>query len=221
MSPQPGRRGRRQSVVLLYGENKNDTGALKELLVALEPVFDGRVSPRRETLREVKNARPQDLPSRGEELRKLVAVEHSARDVACVFVHEDCDAVEPAHERLLARLEETHSASGLPTFGVAPAWELEAWWFLWPDQAKLRASWRRPDGYVGRDVGRIANAKEAFTAAVRPPGANRKGFPDYAESDSAAIARRVREAGVADSPLAQSRSYDAFRERSSRAASTL
>lgn len=56
--------------------------------------------------------------------------------------------------------------------------------------AKVVTGWREPNDWVGKDVGRVENAKEALTRAVRPKQVDRK-VRDYHEADSIAIARNV------------------------------
>jgi hypothetical protein len=85
---------------------------------------------------------------------------------------------------------------------------------MWPQAvAAVREAWRAPDDYVGRRVGLIPEAKERLREAVRPNGVARARFPDYTESDSVRIATNVREMGIADEPLAISRSYERFRNQ--------
>jgi hypothetical protein len=98
---------------------------------------------------------------------------------------------------------------------VVPAWELEAWWFMWPDavQAVRPKSWRAPDDHLGKRVGLIKDAKEELRRKVVPKDLKpekRKSFPHYQESDSPAIARQVREKKLARKPGAKSDSYSRF-----------
>jgi hypothetical protein len=94
---------------------------------------------------------------------------------------------------------------------VVPAWELEAWWFLWPDAVvAVQTTWRKPDDFVGRRVGLIENAKEELARRVVPrtKGVRVRG---YVEADSVRIARKVKELGLAHAPRGDSASYDRFR----------
>lgn len=155
-----------------------------------------------------------DIPERVRRVADVVKAERIRNEVGCIFVHEDCDRVEPAHEEDAAKLEKALEDVGCDAHAVTPAWEMEAWWFLWPDAVKdANPSWRKPDDYVGKSVGLIQNAKEELMRRVIPPGVKlgRSGFRGYQESDSPRIALRVRERGLVDKPEAKSGSYDRFR----------
>lgn len=214
----------RAAIVLIYGESLHDTKAIRELIEALAPAWERRVQPRREPPVEIKNTNIADLPKRRDRLAAAIAVERSARSVMCVFAHEDCDEVEPAHREVSERIESTLSSVGCPAYAVAPAWELEAWWFQWPEAVRAsNPSWRTPDDYLGRNVGKVRNPKERLQRAVMPTGmtgAQKANFRSYRESDSPRIARLVRQRGEATTPQAQSDSYEWFVSRVEKAQST-
>ncbi|EYF02467.1 hypothetical protein [Chondromyces apiculatus] len=91
---------------------------------------------------------------------------------------------------------------------------MEAWWFLWPDAVKAaNQSWRKPDDYLGKNVGMIRDAKEELKRRVVPRGAKpgRGGFRGYTDADAPRIAAEVSRLGIADKPGGQSGSYDRFR----------
>ncbi len=115
------------------------------------------------------------------------------------------------------RIESTLASVGCPVYAVAPAWELEAWWFQWPKAVRAsNPSWRVPADYVGRNVGAVRNVKERLQDAVMPAGmkgAQKAQFRTYKESDSPRIAQSVRERGEARAPEAQSESYEWFVSR--------
>ena len=130
-----------------------------------------------------------------------------------ILAHEDCDDFEPNDEAIAAKIEAALSHLGVEVHAVVPAWELEAWWFLWPDAvARVHSTWRKPSVRVGQRVGLIRNAKQELTRAVRPK-TNARTARSYCESDSVRIARQVRAMGIADSPRGKSASYDRFRLR--------
>lgn len=212
-----GRGTSRASVALVYGESLFDTRAICELIEAMAPKWERRVQARRDPPIEVKNAKLQDLPRRSDRLAGALATERVAHEVACVFAHEDCDDVEPAHRSLTTRIESVLGQIGVPVFAVTPAWETEAWWFMWPDAvAAVRPSWRAPDDYVGRNVGLIRDAKETLQNAVVPTGLNRtqkRKFRSYQETDAPDIARSVRKRGEVRSPRAKSESFAYFATR--------
>jgi hypothetical protein len=199
----------------VFGEDENDTKVIQELLIALCPEFERMIKVFRKPPILMKDCDSSKLPDRVEIIRRLIDAEQTTSDVICVFAHEDCDNVEPAHLELAKRIEDGFSAAGYHVHAVTPAWEMEAWLFLWPEAvAAFRPSWRSLDRYRGRNVGRIQNAKEELARSVRPVGRAASRAREYRESDAPIIARRIREMGLADSPAGQSDSYDMFRARS-------
>jgi hypothetical protein len=202
-------------LVLVFGEDENDRKSIRELIEALRPDLVGKVQERRHPLVLIKNARPEDVPERAQRIADAVDIDRALHDVVCVFAHEDCDDVEPKHEAACAKIEAALAKAGCPAHAVVPAWELEAWWFMWPEavQAVRPKSWRAPDDYLGKKVGLIKDAKEELGKKVVPKDLKpekRKNFPHYQESDSPEIARHVREKKLARNPGAKSDSYARF-----------
>jgi hypothetical protein len=196
--------------VLVFGESPNDTAAIKELIEALCPELTGSVETRRQPQIHMKDVPLDRLPRKVDKILKQIQLEIVGREVSCIFIHEDCDDVEPADTAAARRIEDGFRDSGYRVHAVTPAWEIEAWWLQWPEQVgKIRSSWRSPTKYLGREVGRVRDAKEELDRLVTPPSA-RDGFLGYRESDSAAIARQVRDDNVARSPKANSSSYLRF-----------
>lgn len=202
-------RARRQ-VVLVFGEDENDTRAIAELIVAACPELIGKVKPRARPPVLIKDARPEHVPSRAATIAAIIDVERVSADVVCVFAHEDCDALEPAHEDVTRRIEDALAAQGHRVHAVAPAWEMEAWWFQWPAAvASYRPSWKRlPDTH--RNFGQVQDAKEQLTRALRPTARGSKKTRDYSVTDAPAIARKVRELGIVRTPIGRSDSFNAF-----------
>lgn len=177
-------------VVLVFGEHDHDRRAICRLTMGLRPDLQGQVEPRKTPLVLIKNATPDKAKSNAEKIAKLVKQEGAARTVVAVLAHEDCDAMEPAHVAVADKIEKALGAAGCPgkAIGVTPAWEIEAWWFVFPDAvAPVVKGWRTPDDCLGRDVGKLQNAKEALIKAVRPKDGKSKPR-DYAEADSPQIA---------------------------------
>ncbi|XXY20794.1 hypothetical protein WME88_14300 [Sorangium sp. So ce216] len=151
----------------------------------------------------IKGARPEEVPDRAQRIADAVDAERVRAEVRCVFAHEDCDDVEPAHEKVAEEIESALRAAGCDAHAVAPAWEMEAWWFLWPDAVKAaNPSWRSPNDYVGRNVGIIRNAKEELKRRVVPSDvkSGQRGFRGYRESDAPRIAAEVSKLGLANAP---------------------
>lgn len=205
----------RRSRVLVFGEDDHDRKAIKALAEGLRPDLAGRVELRRSPLFLVKN---QDLDKTATQAEKIAEIVRTEQPVCAVLAHEDCDDLEPAHERVAAAkraaLAKALAATGCVPIPVTPAWEIEAWWFLWPQAVKAaNPSWRAPDDHVGKHVGSIRDAKEELKRCVRPRGKSPRKVRDYEEADSPAIARHVVAAGI-DSYRAKrtrSDSFEAFR----------
>lgn len=200
--------------MLVFGEDQNDRQAICELISALAPDLDATPEPRRHPLVLIKDAPLDQVSERARRVADVVNAERAIADITCVFAHEDCDAVEPAHEAVCDRIEEALARAGCEAHAVVPAWELEAWWFLWPEAVNaVNRSWASLDPYRGRAVGMIQNAKEELQAALRRgfSRAQRNRIRTYQESDAPAIAREVRLRGDANRLAATSQSYDRFR----------
>jgi hypothetical protein len=207
-------------LVLVFGESENDTRAIREMILALCPDV-GRVEVRRRPLVLIKNARPEDIRSRADQVAAVVAAEDAVGSVVCVFAHEDCDAVEPGHVAVAERIEQALAAAlrrvgieGCGVHAVVPAWEIENWWLLWPEQVGgLIGGWRVPSDWRGRDVGKVANGKEALIRSLRPRQqrrSRRARVRDYRESDAPGVALAVGAAGLAADPQGRSASYARF-----------
>lgn len=207
-----GQLGSDGSVVIVWGESPNDTRALRSLILGLSPELEGRVKIRRPPLMMTKNVDNVRIKGAARKAIAALKAEAARHDVAAAFFHEDADALEPAHDVLCDRKEAALAGAPVPVHAVAPAWELEAWWLMWPDEVKAHnPSWRSPSKYLGRRVGLVENAKEELVRLLRPPAVTGS-FRDYQELDSPGIAEKVRQAGLAGSPGALSKSYDRFRE---------
>jgi hypothetical protein len=204
----------REGCIVVFGESENDRRAIEELVKSLCPgVSVVRLRP---PLGMIKNSSAAKLPRTVEQVAKVVKAEEARRAVACVFAHEDADATEPAHEAMAERIEAALRGAGIDAdvHAVVPAWEIEAWWFMWPDVvANCNVKWRQPKSTP--QPGLITDAKEVLSRAVRPPGLpvrERRTFPNYRESDSIRIAEAIRAASRADEPKpGTSASYDRFR----------
>lgn len=188
-----GKAGQRRPLVLVFGESIHDRGAICRLTEGLRPDLTGIVEARRTPLVLIKNAKPDKARTNAQDIAKLVRQETGARNVIAVLAHEDCDAVEPSHVPAAAKIETALAKAGCPgvPIGVTPAWEIEAWWLVFPEAvAPIVEGWREPNDWIGKDVGTVENAKQALTKALRPRGKQRK-TRDYHEADSLEIAHNV------------------------------
>ncbi|MFY1585845.1 hypothetical protein ACN267_15190 [Micromonospora sp. WMMD734] len=209
------RRGDNRSVVVILGEDDNDRRTIQILVAALRPdIPRGALRPLRKPMSLVRNVPPQRLPSQSTKAAALLRAVDVRTPIRAVLMHEDADEVEPAHQKLIAKIEDSHRSLRWPVVAIVPAWEIETWWFLFPDAVQaVRPTWRRPDQFAGRDVGRIRNAKEELKKAVTPPGA-RPSFQTYTEADSIAIAERIVALGQLTPPwFARSASWETFLDK--------
>lgn len=182
----------------------------EKLITALCPTLQGNVEPRREPLVLIKNASRKVMKDRAQKIAAVVARERRLRNVICVFAHEDCDDVEPTHEAVAEKIERALASAGCEAHAVVPAWEMEAWWFLWPQAVTAcQPSWSVPNRYRGTEVGRIVKAKEEFRRVIMPRRSATRARR-YRESDSPLIAEKVRELGIVRHPEAVSKSSERF-----------
>lgn len=192
--------------VLVFGEDANDTKVVEELLTALHPELSGLVVPFRKPPILMKDAAPADIPDRISRIATIIEAEKVTSDVIAVLAHEDCDAVEPANVDLNQKIAQSFYQRGYEVFPVVPAWETEAWFFMWPDALHAyRPTWNKLQAQPHRNVGKIQKAKEALRRELRPKGGART--RDYRESDAPGIAEQVRILGLADSPNGNSATY--------------
>lgn len=205
------RRARRQAQILVFGEDENDTKVIAALVRAACPSLEASIKTFRRPPVMVRDAKPQQLPDRVAQIAALIDAEAVHSDILAIFLHEDCDAVEPAHMPLASKIEAAFNKVGYDVIGVAPAWETETWLFQWPEAvAAHRSKWRSLASYKGRNVGLIVDAKEELVRALRPTGLAASSVRDYRESDAPAIALQSVASGEALAPAARSASFSAF-----------
>ena len=202
---------RKPRALLVLGESDNDQATIGTLVQALRsdtPALLKRRSPMvlmkgREAAKRKKSA---------ENIAAAVRRESRRFDVRGVIAHEDCDDYEPEHEPLASDIEARLEACGLCCIAAVPAWETEAWLFLWPDAAReVVPGWNRPSRR-GQDLGRIRGAKEEYRKALRPKKHGKK-LRDYVESDAPKIAEAVRRLGIVSELDAKSASFERFRSK--------
>lgn len=187
----------RGKVVLVFGENDNDRRALVEIAKALKPRAKVRFDRREKPLVLLSSAETRETrETTAAAIARLVAAASVIDDVVAVIAHRDCDAVEPAHIDLAKTIETELKSKGIKkAIAAAPAFEMEAWWLLFPEAVhRTCPSWERIS-ISNRNVGSISNAKEFLTRALRPK-AKGKIVRDYRESDSIRISELVRELGL-------------------------
>ena len=201
---------RRRPVLLVFGESENDRKAIVHLARGLRPDLEAAVEERRHPLVLIKNAKPGTARDNAREIAELARAEAQGRTVLGVLAHEDCDAREPAHITVAMRIEQSLEDAGCPkpVIAVTPAWEIEAWWMVFPEAVgRVVEGWRNPDDWLGKSVGSVTNAKEELARAVRPKASPGRRPREYAEGDSIKIAENI----VRDDLL---RSFDGTSRRS-------
>ncbi|MFD6609644.1 hypothetical protein ACFWD1_12195 [Micromonospora chalcea] len=200
-------------MIVVLGEDDNDRQAIRVLVAALRAdIGRGGLKPLRTPMALVRNVPPERLPRHADKVRAMLKALAVATPIRAVLVHEDADEVEPAHETVIAKIEQTFRSLPWPVHAVVPAWEIETWWFLFPDAVRqVCPGWRSLSSYAGRDVGRIRHAKQELVRALTPPGARKSTFRTYSEADSVQIAERVVALGQLAPPwFAHSKSWLAF-----------
>ena len=208
------RRPSARPTVAFFGEDLNDCEALRILFRGIRPDLD-RYTTRtfRKPLTLVKGLDRAKQQSRQRSLSKFLDSIRCLHDVVVVVLHEDADAVEPAHEAVIKLYQDNYADVGCIVLAAVPAWETEAWWFLFPDAVvATNPSWRRPDDYTGRNTGKITNAKETLIQKVRPARTknNVRRVRDYEESDSPRIAMKIVELDLLRRPCGSSASWRRF-----------
>jgi len=204
---------RRGSKILVFGEDENDRQSLKTLIEALCPGAVGRVETRRQPLVLIKGRPQAESRTQAEKIAAVIRATAVRNDVTASFLHEDCDGLESEHEAICRRIEIELRAAECPgeVHAVVPAWEIEAWWLLWPEVfPQVNRTWKLPKKYETCSTGSISNAKEHLRQELRK---GQSGKHDYRESDSVLIANQIKARGLAKAPTkGRNRSYDRFRE---------
>ncbi|MET9066160.1 hypothetical protein [Streptosporangium sandarakinum] len=215
MSRRGGTRARptRKPVVVVAGEDRNDRLGIRILLEDLCPDMRGRVVEISDPVR-LRQATGANLTARAEALARKVRA-RAVRDdttVACVFVHEDLDAVDDDRYPLVRlRVEKAlEAALGTAHYALAAS-EIESWLLLFPDAlTSLCGTWSVPPRHRGRDTGKLADPKQVLTKEVS--GSGRR----YRETDAPDILDRAVTLGLTRSPLGRNRSYEQLREDAAR-----
>jgi hypothetical protein len=184
-------------VFLIYGEGHNDRQSISNLVLAVAGV--GKVVRVRLIADPIILSRNAERS--GKRGKVFDAISSTYRlikgrgDRAVVVLHRDCDAVEPAHVAEIEDALGAMKARGVEDVVVAaPAWEIETWWMLFPDQvAMVRRCWDKID-YSSQNVGMIQNSKERLRADLKPKDRERaRRCPDFEERDGVAVTEKIRE----------------------------
>lgn len=195
--------------VLVVGESGQsndlyDAQAIRHLILAHQPAWEVKALKRPAVLAKGKE---KVLAKAAGRVASLYRQASKDRPVDCVLNHADTDELEPSHEQAAQIIEAALADAGCPGFAVVCAWELEAWFFLWPEAIEAtRAAWRVPAKLRGRDVGQLTDPKgllrhDVLRADAKPQLAyQEKHAPEIAEQ----AAQRLRQRN------GKSESYDRF-----------
>jgi hypothetical protein len=196
-------------VGLVFAEDKNDADSLIQLTRAIWPAAPTMKYRRKPMVlvRDIQAA--QARKKNAEDIAGVVRAEEVDAEVRLIIAHRDCDDYEPAHEREARAVRKALEEAGLKNVVPAtPAWEIEAWWFLWPDAvASVHAKWTKLKRRGNH--GMIKDAKEALAGDLKNKATQRV----YEESDSEAIARSVRSSNSIDNRVGTCGSFTEFRSR--------
>lgn len=184
----------------MFGESRNDSESVAELVRAANPRLDGRIRALPKPTSLTRSAGARAVRNWVEDIERVVLAYEAARGpVTAVLVHRDADGADPEQAVAAALRTQLSPLSGHP---VVPVQTIEAWWFLFPDavEAVRPGAWRNCMPRRHRDVERIDRPKEEL---MRRTGG--RGRPAYAEADSPAVARKIRE--QSPMPYGSSQSY--------------
>jgi len=212
-SPSEARKIEYAGYIIFFGEDDNDREALKRLTLSLLRKPDQlRPKSLRKPISLIKGIERAKQIDRVAKVRATIRAINVQAPVRAIIFHQDADDYEPAHTRVEDEIRQLYASLPGAVVAAVPAWELEAWWFLFPTAVgSVRESWQDPNHYVGKDVGKIRNAKERLKECVRPTDKRRNSrFPDYQESDSPLIAEKVVTMGLIRKPSGHSRSWTSF-----------
>ncbi|WP_017576550.1 hypothetical protein [Nocardiopsis kunsanensis] len=177
--------------MVIAGEDSNDRESLKTLLEEKHPALRGSIVQIRDTVR-LHKATGENLAKRVRSIinkaKGVAEKQGPGTRVACLYVHEDFDAVDgPAYVEAHRRVEqEIHHQTDNGHYVLAVA-EMEAWMLLFPEALPtVVKTWKLPTKYVGRDTGRFADPKGLLMREVSKAKGRR-----YTESDAPAVFRAV------------------------------
>lgn len=178
----------RASVVLVFGENLNDSESIRHLVEKAAPRLSGRVRARPRPVSLTRSAGVTVVRNWVNELSSVIAsVEAAGQPVLAVIVHRDADRIDPNGEEESALAQQlAHLRVAFPTVPVVCT---EAWWFQYPDSVESvkPIAWRNALPRSNRNVEAITDPKSELRRLTRRGGAS-----EYSEADSPRIAEHIR-----------------------------
>jgi hypothetical protein len=192
-------------VIVLAGEYSYDRKVLRTFLEAVCPNARGRIVEIRDIPR-FREARDAVLIERVTKIAGHIRARAARAEagVACVFIHEDLDAVDsPQRDAARRRVEEALRREFDKAYYVLATWEVEAWLLLFPDAiSAVNGSWVVPNSYRGRDTGRITDPKRVMQHEVSRVANSR-----YEEEDAPKIFEKIVELDLLNVLSGSNRSY--------------
>lgn len=194
--------------VLVFGEDPNDTGALRELILGLCPSLRAN---------QVRTLREPPTLQRGAHLAAvrrwverataaLQGAQLSHGAAVCIFVHSDADGPDDGSFEA-ARTQELREAGFPQAHAVVPIESIESWWLLFPEATEsVVPTWRGALLKRSRDVDRVSSPKQELVSRTRKKQPKRP----YREGDSPRIAAAIVSSGQLRSPAGRSASYHRF-----------
>ena len=196
------------SKIVVFGENLNDSKAIKELVLHLCPsILDRDVVVLREPPTLQRGTSSEGVRTWSQRAKAAIEAASAVRgSPVCVLVHTDSDgpggvvfAQERTRELQQGGLSEAHA--------VVPAESIESWWLLHPAATEaVVPSWRGALKAKPGEVDRISSPKSELIRLTRRKQPKRA----YEEADSPDIAARIR--ATTAQPAGASPSWDAFAE---------
>lgn len=175
--------------VVVFGENTNDSEAIKELLLGLCPQLGrGDIKVLRDPPTLQRNAHTRTLTTWVDRASQaLRAASVTLGDARCILVHTDADQHDDGSFEA-KRTQHLRSAGFPQAHSVVPIEAIESWWLLHPRATEsVVPSWAGALRRAPGDVDRIADPKSELVRQTRSKQPKRP----YRESDSPAIASAI------------------------------
>lgn len=182
----------RPPVILVFGEDSNDTESIKVLLRHLCPRVPGEVvvEVRRDPPSLTKGATVPKVRGWMDSIARVVTTEARLRRVHAVLVHQDSDGPDPSaivEAKLASELDRTLAAH--TAHAVVPVQMTESWWLAFPDAVRgvKPTAWQTVKFPKHANTEAIDDPKRELKRITRAASAKN----EYSEVDSVAIAERI------------------------------
>lgn len=195
--------------VVIFGENPNDTRALKALILGFRNDLSGRdVKTLRQPPTLQRGASTTAVDTWASKAKKaVVAAGGMASGTLTVLAHTDADG--PDDGSFAARRTTELRRNGLESaHAVVPVEAIESWWLRYPHETESVVSgWR---GALRRDAYNTDSVRDPKADLIRRTRSKAARRP-YQEADSPAIAAAIATGSAATPTRATSPSFERFR----------